>query len=170
MKRHYQIVININISTSVSCCFEMAEEGCLRACLPAVGGVELLFLSSFISCSFKTAAGFSRAFLPTVHGVEILFSASFYPCCFEMAEGLSMSFLSSGVSPGAITEVLSPDVPAAFFEMSLVDLSRALLPSGFSPGAIIEVLGPDIHAVFFEMSSVDLSTSANISIWAPTLA
>jgi hypothetical protein len=31
--------------------FEMAEEGFLRACLPAVGGVEL-FLASFSSCSF----------------------------------------------------------------------------------------------------------------------
>jgi hypothetical protein len=28
---------------SFSCCFEMAEEGFLRACLPAVGVVELLF-------------------------------------------------------------------------------------------------------------------------------
>jgi hypothetical protein len=27
-----------------SCYFEMAEEGFLRACLPAIGGVELLFL------------------------------------------------------------------------------------------------------------------------------
>jgi hypothetical protein len=31
----------------------MAEEGFLRACMPAVGGVELLFLASFSSCSLK---------------------------------------------------------------------------------------------------------------------
>jgi hypothetical protein len=37
---------------SFSCYFEMAEEGFLRACLPAVGAVELLFLASFSSCSF----------------------------------------------------------------------------------------------------------------------
>jgi hypothetical protein len=42
----------------------MAEEGFLRACLPAVGAVELLFLASF-SCSFEMAEGFSRAFLPS---------------------------------------------------------------------------------------------------------
>jgi hypothetical protein len=30
----------------------MAEEGFLRDCLPAVGGVEILFLASFSSCSF----------------------------------------------------------------------------------------------------------------------
>jgi hypothetical protein len=65
---------------SFSCCFEMAEEGFLRACLPAVGGVELLFLASFSSCSFEMAEGFSRDFLPAVRGVEILFSASFFPC------------------------------------------------------------------------------------------
>jgi hypothetical protein len=47
---------------SFSCCFEMAEEGFLRACLPAV---ELLFLASFSSCSFEMAEGFSRAFLPS---------------------------------------------------------------------------------------------------------
>jgi hypothetical protein len=58
----------------------MAEEGSLRACLPTVGGVELLFLASFSSCSFEMAKGFSRDFFPTVHGVEILFSASFFPC------------------------------------------------------------------------------------------
>jgi hypothetical protein len=40
----------------------MAEEGFLRACLPAV---ELLFLASFSSCSFEMAEGFSRAFLPS---------------------------------------------------------------------------------------------------------
>jgi hypothetical protein len=32
----------------------MTEEGFLRACLPAVGGVELLFLASFSSCSLLT--------------------------------------------------------------------------------------------------------------------
>jgi hypothetical protein len=58
---------------SFSCCFEMAEEGFLRACLPTVGGVELLFLASFSSCSFEIAEGFSKEFLPAVHGVEILF-------------------------------------------------------------------------------------------------
>jgi hypothetical protein len=62
------------------CCFEMAEEGFLRACLPAVGGVELLFLASFFSCSFEMAEGFSRDFLPAVRGVKILFSTSFFPC------------------------------------------------------------------------------------------
>jgi hypothetical protein len=66
---------------SFSCCFEMAEEGFLRACLPAVGALELLFLASFSSCSFEMVEGFSRAFLP------------------------------SGVSPGPITKVLHPDVP-----------------------------------------------------------
>jgi hypothetical protein len=58
--------------------FEMAEEGFLRACLPAVGGVELLFLASFSSCIFEMAEGFSRDFLPIVRGVEFLFSASFF--------------------------------------------------------------------------------------------
>jgi hypothetical protein len=66
---------------SFSCCLEMAEEGFLRACLPVVSAVELLFLASFSSWSFEIAEGFSRAFLPT------------------------------GVSPGPITEVLGPDVP-----------------------------------------------------------
>jgi hypothetical protein len=61
---------------SFSCCFEMAEEGFLRACFPTVGVVELLFLASFSSCSFEMAECFLRAFLP------------------------------SGVSPGHITEVL----------------------------------------------------------------
>jgi hypothetical protein len=37
---------------SFSCYFEMAEEGFLRACLPAVGGFELLCLASFSSYSF----------------------------------------------------------------------------------------------------------------------
>jgi hypothetical protein len=66
---------------SFSCCFEMTEEGFLRACLPTVGVLELLFLASFSSCSFEKAGGFSRA------------------------------FFHSGVSPGPITEVLGPDVP-----------------------------------------------------------
>jgi hypothetical protein len=69
------------IAISFSCCFEMAEEGFLRACLPAVGAVELLFLASLSSGSFEMAEGFSRAFLP------------------------------SGVSPGLIIEVFGPDVP-----------------------------------------------------------
>jgi hypothetical protein len=56
----------------------MAEEGFLRACLPAVGGVELLFLASFSSCTFEMAEGFSRDFLLAVCGVEILFLASFF--------------------------------------------------------------------------------------------
>jgi hypothetical protein len=60
-------------SISFSCFFEMAEEGFLRACLPAVGVVELLFLVSFSSCSFEMAEGFLRDFLPAVRGVEILF-------------------------------------------------------------------------------------------------
>jgi hypothetical protein len=89
---------------SFSCCFEMTEEGFLRACLPAVGGVKLLFLASFSSCSFEMAEGFSRDFLPAIRGVEILFSASFFPCRFEMAEGFSRAFLPSGVSPGPIAE------------------------------------------------------------------
>jgi hypothetical protein len=43
----------------------MAEEGFLRACLPAVGDVELLFLASFSSCSFEMDEGFSMALLPS---------------------------------------------------------------------------------------------------------
>jgi hypothetical protein len=35
-------------SISFSCCFEMAEGGFLRACLPAVGGVQLLFFGKFL--------------------------------------------------------------------------------------------------------------------------
>jgi hypothetical protein len=58
----------------------MAEEGLLRACLPAAGGVELLFLASFSSCGFEMDKGFSRDFLSVVRGVEILFSTSFFPC------------------------------------------------------------------------------------------
>jgi hypothetical protein len=69
------------------------------------------------------AEGFSRDLLPAVHGVEILFSPSFFPCSFEMAEGFSRAFLPSGVSPGAITEVLGLDVPTTFFEMLSTDLS-----------------------------------------------
>jgi hypothetical protein len=33
---------------SFSCCFEMAEEGFLRACLPVVAGVELHFFGKFL--------------------------------------------------------------------------------------------------------------------------
>jgi hypothetical protein len=33
---------------SFSCCFEMAEEGFLRTCLPDVGGVEPLFFGKFL--------------------------------------------------------------------------------------------------------------------------
>jgi hypothetical protein len=58
------------------------------------------------------AEGFSRDFLPALHGVDILFSASFFPYWFEMAKGFWRAFLPSGVSPGPITEVLGPDVPA----------------------------------------------------------
>jgi hypothetical protein len=58
----------------------MAEEGFLRACLPTVGGVQLLFFASFAYCSFEMTEGFSRDFLLVVHGVEILLSASFFPC------------------------------------------------------------------------------------------
>jgi hypothetical protein len=58
----------------------MAEEGFLRACLPVVGAVELLFLVSFSSCSFEMDEDFSRDFLPVVRGVEILFSTSFFSC------------------------------------------------------------------------------------------
>jgi hypothetical protein len=47
-----------------SCYFEIADEGFLRACLPVVVGVELLFLASFSSCSFEMAEGFSSDFLP----------------------------------------------------------------------------------------------------------
>jgi hypothetical protein len=35
----------------------MAKEGFLRACLPVVGGVELLFLASLSSCSFEMVGG-----------------------------------------------------------------------------------------------------------------
>jgi hypothetical protein len=72
---------------SFPCCFEMTKEGFLRASLPVVGRLELLFLASFASCSFEMAEGYSRDFLPAVHGVVILFSASLFPCRFEMVEG-----------------------------------------------------------------------------------
>jgi hypothetical protein len=57
----------------------MAEEGFLRACLPAVGGVELLFLASFSSCNFEMAEGFSRDILPAAQhsSLEVQFPASF---------------------------------------------------------------------------------------------
>jgi hypothetical protein len=42
----------------------MVEEGFLRACLAAIGGVELLFLASFSFCSLEMAEGFSMDFLP----------------------------------------------------------------------------------------------------------
>jgi hypothetical protein len=59
--------------------FEMAEEGFLRACLPAVGAIELLFLASFSSCNFEMAGGLSSDFFTVVRGVVILFSAGFFP-------------------------------------------------------------------------------------------
>jgi hypothetical protein len=46
------------IAISFSCCFEMAEEGFLRACLPTVDGAELLFLASLSSCSFEMDESF----------------------------------------------------------------------------------------------------------------
>jgi hypothetical protein len=96
----------------------MVEEGFVWAFLPIVGCVELLFSTSFFSCYFEMAEGFSGAFLLAVGGVELLFSASFFSCCFEMVEGFSTALLpgNGGVSPGAITEVLGPDVPAALFK------------------------------------------------------
>jgi hypothetical protein len=39
-----------------------------------------------------------------------------------MAEGFSRAFFPSGVSLGANTEVLGPDVPTTFFKMSSTDL------------------------------------------------
>jgi hypothetical protein len=60
-----------------------------------------------------------------------------------MAEGFSRAFFPSGVSPGAITKVLGPNVPTTFFKVSSTDL---LAPantslwltgkSGVSPGPI----------------------------------
>jgi hypothetical protein len=38
---------------SFSYCFEMTEEGFLRACLPTVGGVELLFWQVSLLASLK---------------------------------------------------------------------------------------------------------------------
>jgi hypothetical protein len=71
-----------------------------------------------------------------------------------MLEGFSRAFLPSGVSPGAITEVLGPDVPIALFEMSSTDLSTLANTSLWlnsnsivSPGPITEVLGPVIPAL-----------------------
>jgi hypothetical protein len=62
--------------------------------------------------------------------------------------------LPSGVSPGAITEVLGPDVPTTFFEMLSTNLSAPANTSlwltgnsGVSPGAITKVLGPDVPAL-----------------------
>jgi hypothetical protein len=70
-----------------------------------------------------------------------------------MVEGFSRAFLPSGVSPGAITEVLGPDVPTTFLEMSSTDLSAPpntslWFPSnsGVLPGAITEVFGLDVPA------------------------
>jgi hypothetical protein len=120
-----------------------------------VGILEVLFTTIFFSCSFQMAEeGFLRASLPVVGSVELLFLASFSSCSFEMAEGFSRAFLPSGVSPGAITEVLGPDVPKCFFEMSSTDLSAPANTSlwltgnsGVSAGAIIEVLGLDVPAL-----------------------
>jgi hypothetical protein len=49
----------------------MAEEVFLRAFLPTVGGVELLFLASFSSCNFEMVEGFSRDLLPAVRGQKV---------------------------------------------------------------------------------------------------
>jgi hypothetical protein len=45
LSNHFLVgILEVLFSTIFfSCCFEMAEEGFLRAFLPAVGGVELLF-------------------------------------------------------------------------------------------------------------------------------
>jgi hypothetical protein len=71
-----------------------------------------------------------------------------------MAEGFSRAFFPSGVSPGAITEVLGPDVPTTFFEMSSTDLSALANTSlwltgnnSVSPEPITEVLGLDVPAL-----------------------
>jgi hypothetical protein len=75
----------------------MAKKGFLRACLPAVGGVELLILASFSSCSFEMAEGFSRDFLHDVRGVEILFSASSFLAdlkWLKVSQGLSCLVVS----------------------------------------------------------------------------
>jgi hypothetical protein len=96
------------------------------------------------------AGGLSSDFFTVVRGVVILFSAGFFPYWFEMAEGFSRAFLLSGVSPGAVTEVLGPDVPTTFFEMSSTDLSAPANTSlwftgnsGVSPVPIMEVLVKD---------------------------
>jgi hypothetical protein len=65
--------------------------------LLAVGGVELLFLASFSSCTFEMAKGFSSDFLPAVRGVEILFSASFFLAdlkWLKVSQGLSCLVVS----------------------------------------------------------------------------
>jgi hypothetical protein len=75
----------------------MAEEGFLRACLLVVGGVELLFLASFSSCTFEMAEGLSRDFLPAVRGVQILFSASSFLAdlkWLKVSQGLSFLVVS----------------------------------------------------------------------------
>jgi hypothetical protein len=71
-----------------------------------------------------------------------------------MVEGFSRAFLPSGVSPGDIIEVLGPDVPTTFFEVSSTDLSALANTSlwltsnsGVSPGPITEVLGLDAPAL-----------------------
>jgi hypothetical protein len=68
-----------------------------------------------------------------------------------MAEGFSRAFLPSGVSPGAIIEVLDLDVPTTFFEVLSTDLSAPANTSlwltgnsAVSPGPMTEVLGPDV--------------------------
>jgi hypothetical protein len=78
------------------------------------------------------------------------FSFAFKTGC----DSFSRAFLPSGVSPGAITEVLGPDVPTTLFEMSLIDLSAPANTSlwltgnsGVSPGPITKVLGPDVPAL-----------------------
>jgi hypothetical protein len=120
-----------------------------------VGILEVLFTTIFFSCYFEMAEeGFLRACLPVVGGVELLFFTSFSSCSFEMAEGFPWDFLPSGVSPGAITEVLGLDTPTTFFEMSSTDLSALantslwlIANSGVFPGAIKEVLDPDVSVL-----------------------
>jgi hypothetical protein len=52
-----------------------------------------------------------------------------------MVEGFSRAIFPSngGVSPGAIIEVMGPDVPVAFFEMSSTDLSTSANTSFWAP-------------------------------------
>jgi hypothetical protein len=71
-----------------------------------------------------------------------------------MVEGFSRAFLPSGVSLGAITKVLGPDVATTFFKILSTDLSAPANTSfwltsnsGVSPGPITEVLGPDVPAL-----------------------